>query len=231
MFVRTESFQEFIRYYPIVTTIILIHILLYVLSFFPFFPYETLIGINLYIAEGEFWRLITPIFLHGGFAHLLFNSFSLVLFGPALERILGRKKFILLYLSAGILANIATFIFKPLTYIHVGSSGAIFGLFGVYFAMILFRREWLSWENRQIIMTIAILSIIMTLFTRNINVTAHIFGLLSGFIIGAIMIGRGQQLKISLKKITPRKGTYPSSKNQWFWIILIILALLGLFSL
>jgi rhomboid protease GluP len=102
MFIRTESFREFIRYYPVVSSIIAIQIILYLLTELPFFPnallFERLSGINLYIWGGEWWRLITPIFMHSGFTHVLFNSFSLILFGPGLERILGKFKFIAIYL-------------------------------------------------------------------------------------------------------------------------------------
>lgn len=189
MFTRTESFRDFIRFYPIVTLIISIHILLYLVSIVPVFPsryvFELLSGVNLFIVNGEYWRLVTPIFMHAGFAHMLFNSFSLVLFGPALEQLLGRTKFVLLYLATGIAANIATLTIEPLTYTHVGSSGAIFGLFGFYIAIIVFRKAMLSRENSQTIMTIAIIGIVMTFVQSNINITAHIFGLIAGFLIGA----------------------------------------------
>lgn len=189
MFTRTESFRDFIRFYPIVTLIISIHILLYLVSIAPVFPsryvFELLSGVNLFIVNGEYWRLVTPIFMHAGFAHMLFNSFSLVLFGPALEQLLGRTKFVLLYLATGIAANIATLTIEPLTYTHVGSSGAIFGLFGFYIAIIVFRKAMLSRENSQTIMTIAIIGIVMTFVQSNINITAHIFGLIAGFLIGA----------------------------------------------
>jgi rhomboid protease GluP len=189
MFTRTESLRDFIRFYPIVSLIISIHILLYLATAVPVFPsrylFEQLSGVNLYIVNGEYWRIVTPIFMHGGFAHMLFNSFSLVLFGPALEQLLGRTKFILIYLATGIAANIATLILEPLTYTHVGSSGAIFGLFGFYISIIVFRKAMLSRENSQTIMTIAIIGVIMTFVQSNINITAHIFGLLAGFLIGA----------------------------------------------
>ncbi|MGA9225200.1 MAG: rhomboid family intramembrane serine protease [Mesobacillus sp.] len=189
MFTRTESFRDFVRFYPIVTLIISIHILLYLATTIPFLPsrylFELLSGVNLYIVNGEYWRLITPMFMHAGFAHMLFNSFSLVLFGPALEQLLGRTKFILLYLATGIAANIATLTIEPLTYTHVGSSGAIFGLFGFYIAIIVFRKAMLSRENSQTIMTIAIIGVVMTFVQSNINITAHIFGLIAGFMIGA----------------------------------------------
>lgn len=188
MFTRTESFRDFVRFYPIVTLIISIHILLYLATTIPFFPnrylFELLSGVNLYIVNGDYWRLVTPIFMHSGFAHMLFNSFSLVLFGPALEQLLGRTKFILLYLATGIAANIATLSLEPLTYTHVGSSGAIFGLFGFYIAIIVFRKAMMSRENSQTIMTIAVIGIVMTFVQSNINITAHIFGLIAGFLIG-----------------------------------------------
>lgn len=192
MFVRYESFNEFVRYYPIVTALIAIHIVLYILMAMPIsigsFIFEKSVGINLFIANGEYWRLITPIFAHKHFSHMLFNSFSLVLFGPGLERMLGKARFILVYLASGIIANIATFIVKPLTYVHLGASGAIFGLFGYYIALIVFQKNQLSHENRQIIITISVIAVIMTFFQANINVTAHIAGLVAGFSIGSIFL-------------------------------------------
>jgi rhomboid protease GluP len=194
MFTRTENFRDFVRFYPIVTLIIFIHILLYLATTVPVFPsrylFELLSGVNLFIVNGEYWRLVTPVFIHAGFAHMLFNSFSLVLFGPALEQLMGRTKFILLYLTTGIAANIATLALEPLTYTHVGSSGAIFGLFGFYIAIIVFRKAMLSRENSQTIMTIAIIGVVMTFVQSNINITAHIFGLIAGFLIGAAIFNK-----------------------------------------
>jgi membrane associated rhomboid family serine protease len=238
MFIRTESFKEFIRYYPVITFIVLIHILVYLATVLPIFPnsvlFENLMGVNLYIVEGEYWRLVTPIFLHSGFAHMLFNSFSLVLFGPALERILGKGRFIALYLATGIIGNIATLILKPLTYTHVGSSGAIFGLFGIYIAMVIFRKDLMSRENAQVILTMAVIGLIMTFIQANINVTAHLFGFISGFILGSIFLGRGKELTRSFKSISfkvPRR-TYqkqPLSKLL-IWGSIALLAILGLLS-
>ena len=194
MFTRTESLRDFIRLYPVISIIITIHILLYLLTALPILPsrfiFELLSGVNLYIVNGDYWRLVTPIFMHAGFAHMLFNSFSLVLFAPALEQLLGKTKFILLYLFTGIAANIATLILEPPTYTHVGSSGAIFGLFGFYISIIMFRKAMMSRENSQTIMTIAIIAVIMTFVQSNINITAHIFGMLAGFLTGAATFRR-----------------------------------------
>ncbi|MGD6845359.1 rhomboid family intramembrane serine protease [Bacillus infantis] len=196
MFTRTESFKEFICFYPIVSIILLLNILFYLLTVLPVFPnsyiFERLAGVNLFIREGEVWRLATPMFMHSGFAHVLFNSFSLVLFGPALERIAGKARFAGIYLITGISANVATLLLEPLTYTHVGSSGAIFGLFGFFAAAAYFRKDLMSRENSQIIITIAVIGLIMTFIQPNINISAHIFGFISGFLIGALSLKRNK---------------------------------------
>ncbi|WP_423800405.1 rhomboid family intramembrane serine protease [Neobacillus sp. SAB-20_R2A] len=190
MFTRTESLREFLRYYPVVSIIVAIHLILFICTILPIFPnswfIETLSGVNLYIMEGEYWRLITPIFMHSGFSHMLFNSFALVLFGPGLERMLGGGRFLIVYLVSGLIANVATLMLEALTYTHVGSSGAIFGLFGYYLALILFKKNTLSKANSQIIITLTVISLVMTFLEPNVNITAHLFGLLGGLLLGAV---------------------------------------------
>ncbi|WP_445490571.1 rhomboid family intramembrane serine protease [Niallia sp. 03133] len=240
MFTRRENFKEYITYYPIVSTILLIHLILYLFTILPIFPnqyiLEKTIGVNLYIVEGEWWRLITPIFIHGGFSHFLFNSFSIYLFGPALEKILGKISFLLLYLATGIIANIATLLTEPLTYTHLGSSGAIFGLFGYYIALIVFRKDIISKHNSQTIATIAILSLIMTFLQPNINITAHLAGFFCGLLLGSATQSKGQNIlgaykeEISHMKTRISSRKKPPTKNIIIWGILIILALLGLFK-
>lgn len=192
MFIRTESFKEFIRLYPVITVILIIHIILYLLTVLPIFPnqwfFELFSGINLFIMQGEIWRIVTPIFMHNGFSHFLFNSFSLVIFGPALEKMIGSIRFTIVYLVTGISANIATFFLEPLTYIHVGSSGAIFGIFGYYIGILVKQKHMMSKENKQLLITITVISIIMTFVQPQINVTAHLFGLISGFLISVISL-------------------------------------------
>lgn len=189
MFVRNESFLQYIKSYPIISIIILLQLLLYMMNFIPFIPhkyfFQGLSGMNIYIADGEYWRLVTPIFLHANFSHLLFNSLSLILFGPFLEKALGKSIFILNYLACGVIANLATFIFLPLTYSHVGASGAIYGLFGIYLAMFLLKKREISQrDTQQIIIPIIVIALIMTFIESNVNITAHIAGILAGCLLG-----------------------------------------------
>jgi rhomboid protease GluP len=240
MFTRTESFREFIRYYPIVSSIVTIHIVLYLFTVLPFFPnlwfVETFSGVNLYIMQGEVWRLLTPTFMHSGFSHMLFNSFSLVLFGPALEKMLGGGKFLIVYLISGLLANIGTLILEPLTYTHVGSSGAIFGLFGYYIAIILFRKKWLSQENTQIILTICVISLVMTFLQPNINITAHLFGLLGGFLMGAVPYFNKRELKESMSGMNNWAGrnkqriSKQSPLKVILWGVIILFTIIGFWT-
>ena len=66
-------------------------------------------GHNGAIANGEWWRFFTPMFLHAGIMHILFNMFCLFVFGPELEKIIGKMRFLTLYLLSGIFANVATY--------------------------------------------------------------------------------------------------------------------------
>jgi rhomboid protease GluP len=240
MFTRTESFRDFIRLYPIVSIIISIHIGLYLLMSVTIFPntwfFENLSGVNLYIMEGEYWRLITPTFIHSGFSHMLFNSFSLMLFGPALERMLGSGRFSLIYLLSGFIANVATLLLEPLSYTHVGSSGAIFGLFGYYLAIIMFRKHMLSKQNSQIILTLCVVSLIMTFLQPNINIIAHLFGLLGGFLLGAIPYFNKKDFSDSIRGTanwaSSKKSSisYQSPLKVIIWASIIIIAILGLLA-
>ncbi|MFK4998577.1 rhomboid family intramembrane serine protease [Bacillus sp. N9] len=163
MFVRTESFGQFFKLYPMISIIITIQLIVFlVINANHHWLFELLSGVNGLIANGEYWRLISPIIVHISFAHLFFNSFSLILFGPALERALGSFLFVIVYFSCGIGANIATLFIQPLHYVHIGASGAIFGLFGVYAAVLLFRKDAMPAHGRQVIIPIAVISVVMT---------------------------------------------------------------------
>ncbi len=246
MFVRNEDFRSFIRYYPIISTLIGIHILLFIMvNLFGMYSILRLgVGFNRAIEAGEYWRLVTPIFLHGGFAHVLFNSFSLYLFGPALEQMLGKAKFLIGYFGAGIIANIATFYLQDSTFSHVGASGAIFGLFGIYFYMAFYRKELIDQANSQLILMILGIGLVMTFVSPNINILGHLFGFISGAALAPILligakpfINRGV---VRVRRTTVDSGNIRFKPNRWqrrkvrtgsggniLWGIFIALVILG----
>lgn len=186
MFSRRESFSEYIRFYPVASVLLAINIGIYLLTWIPGIGpmiYFNGMGINGAIASGEWWRFFTPMFLHAGIGHLLFNMFALFVFAPELEKLIGKMRFFTLYLLSGLFANIATFFIHDYDFSHVGASGAIFGIFGAYGALVYYTKNRMP-ELRQIILPIIVISVVMTFIQPNINITAHLVGLLVGFLIG-----------------------------------------------
>ncbi len=246
LFVRTENFYTFRRNYPIVTSIVAIHLLAFVwIHFLPGgkeYIYGYGVGYNAAVAAGEYWRLITPIFLHVGIGHLIFNSFSLVIFGPALEQMLGRIKFIIAYLLAGIVANLATFFVGGLAYpTHLGASGAIFGLLGVYVYVVIFRKDLIDQANAQLVTTIVVIGLIMTFVNSNINIIAHLFGFIAGlalapiFLAGVTPYARYQvihkQKEVSFDPQRWHKKKRASEKTKKIiWGIFVLLVICGIIA-
>ncbi|MEK4090522.1 MULTISPECIES: rhomboid family intramembrane serine protease [unclassified Viridibacillus] len=202
MFNRRENFSQYIKYYPVVSLIIALNILIYAIGVLPIVGdnvFNLGAGANFLIADGEYWRLVTPIFLHAGFLHLLFNMFWLYLFGPELEKIAGKMRFFTIYFFAGLLGNVATYLIQPPNYISVGASGAIFGIFGAFAALVYYTRNTMP-QLKQTILPLIIVSVIMTFLQSNVNATAHIVGLLTGFIIGLIDFHPRRILNWRIKK-------------------------------
>ena len=119
--------------FPMITYwLIAVNVILYVIPIL-FGQYNDLInGYSVWgpaIREGEYYRLLTGIFLHGGLVHLLFNCYALFVIGAQVENFLGRFKFLVIYLVAGISGALFSMIFGG-NYASIGASGAIFGLMG-----------------------------------------------------------------------------------------------------
>ncbi len=131
---------------------------------------------------GEPWRYITSIALHAGWEHLLFNSFSILIFAPPLERLLGHFRYIVYYLLAGIAGNALTAIVNAgSAYASLGASGAIYGLFGAYLFLAIFRKFALDEATRKTIFISIAFGIIYSILLPKINIWAHLGGALAGF--------------------------------------------------
>ncbi|OIK11776.1 rhomboid family intramembrane serine protease [Bacillus sp. MUM 116] len=140
---------------------------------------------NPLIYEGEWWRFITPIFLHIGFLHLAMNTLALYYLGVAVERLYGNIRFLFIYLFAGIAGVIASFIFS--SNISAGASGAIYGCFGalLYFGMIqpkLFFRTM----GLNLIVVLGI-NLVFSFYASGIDSAGHLGGLAGGFLTAGIV--------------------------------------------
>ncbi|HWK22615.1 MAG TPA: rhomboid family intramembrane serine protease [Ureibacillus sp.] len=186
MFIRRENFKQFLKLYPVVSIIIAINFIVYIITMIPNVGdtvFYTGMSVNYLIGEGQWWRVITSLFLHAGFMHVLFNMFSLFLFGPELEKIAGKARFVTIYALAGIFGNVATFVTQDGMYASVGASGSIYGILGAFAALVYYTRRTMP-QLKQVIMPLIIISVIITFISPNINVAGHIGGLITGFLLG-----------------------------------------------
>lgn len=135
--------------------------------------------INGALTAGEYWRLFTPIFLHGGLLHIAFNSYFLFIVGPQVERAFGQLRFLLLYMLAGLGGVLFGYFFSR--YNSLGASGALFGLMGGLAAFVFRNQEMLS-DSKARLGSLARLIGINLLFglTPGIDNWAHLGGLLIG---------------------------------------------------
>jgi membrane associated rhomboid family serine protease len=134
--------------------------------------------------DGQWWRLLTSVFVHAGLIHMAYNMFALFFIGPFLESSIGSKKFMIIYLLTGIIASITSLVFHDST-ISVGASGAIFGIYGLTASLMLLK--YLD-KNLTAMLWVSVaifigLNLIMGL-SGGIDMAAHLGGLISGFIIG-----------------------------------------------
>ena len=138
--------------------------------------------VNSLIAQGQVWRLFTPIFLHASLLHVGFNLYALYVLGPGLERFYGHKRFLALFILSGFAGNVMSFLFS--TAPSLGASTAIFGLIGAEGVFLYQNREILGESARQGLRNVIVIALI-NLFIgfapgSNIDNWGHIGGLLGG---------------------------------------------------
>ena len=146
---------------------------------------------NTYLINNEWWRLITPIFLHFSMTHLVFNCLWIYILGSRIEKLDGLSVFLFIFILTGILSNAGQF-FWTQQYLFGGLSGAVYGLLGYCFiieldgrhgryglpeALYLFMFIWLL---------VGFTGVLSFFGFGNVANTAHLVGMIAGFIIGLI---------------------------------------------
>ena len=146
------------------------------------------------ITAGEWWRLGVAPFVHAGLAHFLLNMLALFFAGPLTERLFGHLSFLVLYALAGLGGSVASVYWHPLA-ISVGASGAIFGVYGALLAFLLLARksfptaEHASLRNSAVVFVCSSLALGAT--QPEVDVAAHVGGLLVGVMVGAVLARPG----------------------------------------
>jgi len=150
---------------------------------------------------------VTHIFLHGGLLHLGYNLFALLLFGSILEKLIGSKKFLLIFFIAGIASAFGDVLFYPAA---VGASGAIFGIMG---CLAILRPKLIVWAYgipMYMIVAIAIwafLDLTGIFYPDNVAHAAHLFGLVFG-------IASGLWIREEFKKSKKQELRYEVISDQ-----------------
>jgi rhomboid protease GluP len=137
--------------------------------------------INEFIQQGQIWRLLTPVFLHGNLPHIFFNMYALLSLGTLLERYFGHQRFLLLYFVGAFAGNVASFLFT--TGFSVGASTAIFGLIGAEGVFFYQNRKLFGSEARRAIgnvIFVAAINLIIIGSLPYIDNWGHIGGLIGG---------------------------------------------------
>lgn len=138
--------------------------------------------INTLIAQGQYWRLITPMFLHGSVLHIAFNMYGAYIIGQGLERFYGHKRFLMLYFISGIAGNVLSYFLSASA--SLGASTAVFGLLAAQGIFIYKNRMLFGKESQRMITNIILVATINLLMglTPGIDLWGHAGGLIGGIV-------------------------------------------------
>ena len=172
-------------------------------------------------AQGEWWRLLSSMFLHSGFIHLALNMISLYFLGSFVEEAFGRGRYLALYMLSGISGGLAYLYFGAFDVPAVGASGAIFGLLGGVLGYSL-RRGTFSWQNpliRQLLILLA-LNLYIGFSVPNISNTAHLGGLAGGAVFGWLVAPTIYRKGLSaISPIAIMLGAELALLAAWFFLL------------
>jgi membrane associated rhomboid family serine protease len=147
----------------------------------------------------QYYRLFTSMFLHFDVLHIASNMVTLVIVGPSVEVMLGKVRFLALYLIAGLGGSVASYLFEPANSVSAGASGAIFGVMGAYVVLALNRRQPLA----PVILLIAVNLVLG--FSANIDWRDHIGGLVIGVLL-AVAYDQGAHLRQGARRLAVAAG-------------------------
>ncbi len=142
--------------------------------------------VNELIIQGEYYRLVTSAFLHADAMHILFNMYALFALGRILENLLGKLKYISIYLFSALTGGILSYYYTP--NVSIGASGAIFGLLGALLMVAIFKRRVVNKGLLPRIAIVLMISLFSGFSSGNTDNFGHIGGLLGGLLMSSILL-------------------------------------------
>ena len=195
------------RHWHITYTLILINVVVYGLQ--QIIPFRWVHNLGMMsgprVHHGEYYRLITHGFVHSQTdpMHLVWNMIYLFIFGVSLERMMGRWKFLFVYMAATVGAGCSVYLFS---YYRgaVGASGGVYGLYGAFFVLLLLRKQK---DTARLFILLMGIDVVQSLFHPNISHAGHFGGLVSGALATLLII--------PFVKKPESSNPPPQSPQQW----------------
>jgi len=144
--------------------------------------------VNVLVLQGQWWRIVTAIFLHLNWLHILLNGWSLFVMGELVEPAFGWRRFLVLFLLGGVMGGLLSLVAYPPYSVLVGASGAIFGLLGATGVIALEAQGPLRGYLLRWLGSILVLNLAFDFMYPGIGVWDHVGGLVGGFL-AAYMLG------------------------------------------
>ena len=152
----------------------------------------------------QWWRLLTCMFLHAGFLHILCNGYALYRLGAVVERMLGRPFFIVIYFVSGIMGSLASVWWNPMA-VSVGASGAVFGIFGALLTFVFLYRHFMPKEAVAALRKNAIIVLGLNFFLgfsiEAIDMAAHLGGFLGGIVATAALCRLPRPMSLKTQRL------------------------------
>ena len=208
-----EKISDSLQITPVNIIIVSINIMVFILTHFtPFFGSREMViekgGLSWYLIKesGQYYRILTSMFMHSDISHLFNNMLVLLFIGGILEKVAGKVRYLIIYFSSGIIAGICSIGYNMYreygktpyvkTTFSIGASGAIFGLVGAVLFIVFIGRGKLEQISFRQIVLFVILSLYSGYANSQIDQAAHVGGFLAGLIFAAILYRRTKSNKI-----------------------------------
>ncbi len=140
------------------------------------------------VNQGEYWRILTSMFLHASFWHFFFNSFFLYYIGGSVEKILGSTKYAILYIISGIGSGIAVWLFSDPNIPTIGASGALYGIMAALFLMTYIRSSWFHPRTIRSIRFMVAINLFITFASMISDGSISVWGHAGGFLVGLVVV-------------------------------------------
>jgi len=201
IFTRNGTIEDFVKQRPVSSALIILNSLALIYTMlsggFDVYNLRDLGGIfPVWVIErGEYYRIFTAAFLHGSIIHFLSNMIIGVSFmGAALEKAIGSLKFFIIYFVAVIGSGILVVFLSEPNVITIGASGGVFGVLGALLYISINRTDLISEQDKKTIWTFVAIQIFFTFVNNsNISIPGHAGGLIAGFLISLLLLGRRKE--------------------------------------